>query len=39
MINHPFLNEYNPLFENIRSEHGFKKLMERVEREWENFEF
>ena len=37
-INFPFLNEYNPFLENIRGETGFKKLMERVKHEWENFE-
>jgi len=37
-INYPFLNEYDPLLENIRGEERFKKLMERVKHEWENFE-
>jgi non-specific serine/threonine protein kinase len=37
-INYPFLNEYDPLLENIRSEPLFKKLMDRVKYEWENFE-
>jgi hypothetical protein len=37
-INYPFLNEYDPLLENIRGEERFKKLMERVKYEWENFE-
>ena len=36
-INYPFLNEYEPLLENIRGEERFKKLMERVKYEWENF--
>jgi len=36
-INYPFLNEYDPLLENIRSEERFKRLMERVKYEWENF--
>jgi tetratricopeptide (TPR) repeat protein len=36
--NYPFLNEYCPFFENIRGEERFKKLMERVKFEWENFE-
>jgi serine/threonine protein kinase len=36
-INYPFLNEYDPLLENIRSEERFKKLMERVKHEWESF--
>ena len=37
-INYPFLNEYDPLLENIRGEERFKRLMERVKYEWENFE-
>ena len=37
-INYPFLNEYDPLLENIRSEEQFKRLMERVKYERENFE-
>ncbi|MFC1528691.1 hypothetical protein ACFL5B_02150 [Candidatus Latescibacterota bacterium] len=37
-INYPFLNEYDPFLENIRGEERFKKLMERVKNEWENFE-
>jgi non-specific serine/threonine protein kinase len=37
-INFPFLNEYDPLLKNIRGEERFKKLMERVKYEWENFE-
>jgi non-specific serine/threonine protein kinase len=37
-INYPFLNEYDPFLKNIRAEPRFKKLMERVKYEWENFE-
>lgn len=37
-INYPFLNEYDPFLKNIREEPRFKKLMERVKHEWENFE-
>jgi serine/threonine protein kinase/lipoprotein NlpI len=37
-INYPFLNEHDKLLDNIRGEPRFKKLMERVKREWENFE-
>ncbi len=37
-LNYPFLNEYDPLLENIRGEPRFKKLMERVKHEWESFE-
>jgi len=38
MINYPFMNEHDPFFENIRGEERFKKLMERVKKEWEEFE-
>jgi hypothetical protein len=37
-INYPMFAEKDPFFENIRSEPRFKKLMERVKHEWENFE-
>ena len=37
-INYPFLMEYDIFLENIRGEERFKKLMERVKYEWENFE-
>jgi TolB-like protein len=37
-INYPFLEDYDPLLENIRSEGRFQKLMERAKHEWENFE-
>jgi tetratricopeptide (TPR) repeat protein len=37
-INYPLFNEYDLLLENIRGEERFKKLMERVKHEWENFE-
>ena len=37
-INYPFLSELDPFLENIRGEERFKKLMERVKYEWENFE-
>ena len=37
-INYPFLSEKEPFLENIRREPRFKKLMERVKHEWENFE-
>jgi tetratricopeptide (TPR) repeat protein len=37
-INYPFLNEYYPFLENIREELRFKKLMDRVMYEWQNFE-
>jgi TolB-like protein len=38
MINYPLLNNLDPFLKNIRSEERFKKLMERVKYEWENFE-
>ena len=37
-INYPNLNKYDPLLENIRGEERFKKLIERVKYEWENFQ-
>jgi non-specific serine/threonine protein kinase len=37
-INYPFISEYDPFLKNIRGEDRFKKLMERVKHEWENFE-
>ena len=37
-INYPLLSEIDPFLENIRGEERFKKLMERVKHEWENFE-
>lgn len=37
-FNYPFFNEYDPFLENIRGEERFKKLMERVRQEWEDFE-
>ena len=37
-VNFPFINEYDPFLKNIRGEERFKKLMERVKYEWENFE-
>jgi TolB-like protein len=38
MINYPLLSEMDPFLENIRGEPQFKKLMERVKHDWENFE-
>jgi TolB-like protein len=37
-VNYPWYNEIDPFLENIRGEKRFKKLMERVKHEWENFE-
>jgi len=37
-INYPLLSKKDPFLENIRGEERFKKLMERVKHEWENFE-
>jgi TolB-like protein/lipoprotein NlpI len=37
-MNFPFLNEYDPLLQNIRGEERFKILMKRVKQRWERFE-
>ena len=37
-INYPFLAEKDPFLESIRGEERFKKLMDRVKHEWDNFE-
>ena len=37
-INYLWLHTLLPFLENIRGEERFKKLMERVKHEWENFE-
>jgi hypothetical protein len=37
-INYPLMNKHSPFLENIRGEPRFKKMMERVKHEWENFE-
>ena len=37
-INYPYMSQHDPFLENIRGEERFKKLMERVNYEWENFE-
>jgi len=37
-INYPYLSKHDPLLVKIRDKPRFKKLMERVKREWENFE-
>jgi non-specific serine/threonine protein kinase len=37
-INYPMLAEKDPLLANLRGEERFKKLMERVKKEWEEFE-
>ncbi len=37
-INYPFISEYDPFLKDMRKEERFKKLMERVKHEWENFE-
>jgi disulfide oxidoreductase YuzD len=38
IINYPFINTYDSFLDNIRGEERFKKLMERVKKEWEEFE-
>ena len=37
-INYPFLAEKDPFLANLRGEEQFNKLMERVKKEWEEFE-
>jgi serine/threonine-protein kinase len=37
-INYPLLSERDPWLENIRGEKRFKRLIDRVKREWEEFE-
>ena len=37
-VNYPFMDEIDPFLENIRGEPKFKKLLEKVKHEWENFE-
>ncbi len=37
-FNYQFIYLHDPIIENIRGEERFKKLMERVKYEWENFE-
>jgi TolB-like protein len=38
VINYPFYAEKNPYLNSIRGEERFNKIMDRVKREWENFE-
>jgi TolB-like protein len=37
-INYPFFSQIDPFLENIRGDDRFKKLMERVKYDWEDFE-
>ncbi len=37
-LNYPLIAKKDPFLENIRGEKRFKKLMEKVKHEWENFE-
>ena len=37
-INYPMISELDPFLANIRGEERFKKLLERVKYEWENFD-
>jgi serine/threonine protein kinase len=37
-INHPFLSRLDPYLANLRGGECFQKLMERVKKEWEEFE-
>jgi len=38
IFNYPVLNELDPLLAGVRGDPRFRKLMERVKHEWENFE-
>ena len=37
-INYPFISKHDSFLDNIRGEERFRKLMERVKKEWEEFE-
>ena len=37
-INYPYIKEYDPYLENIRGEDRFRKLLEKIKSEWEQFE-
>ncbi len=37
-LNYPYLNDYDPYLGNIRGEGRFRKLMEKLKTEWEQFE-
>jgi serine/threonine protein kinase/lipoprotein NlpI len=37
-FNYPYLNDYDPYLGNIRGEGRFRKLMEKLKSEWEQFE-
>ncbi len=37
-IAYPFLNDHDTFLENIKGEERFKKLIQRVKKEWEDFE-
>ncbi|MBM3303423.1 MAG: hypothetical protein FJY85_26185 [Deltaproteobacteria bacterium] len=38
MVCTPFLSQYDPLLESLRRDQRFKTLMERVKKEWAEFE-
>ena len=38
LINCPFLSEYDPFLENLRSEKAFQELMKYVRERWESFD-
>ncbi len=38
LLNYPFLSKYDPFLANLRGEGRFKKLMDRVKKESEEFE-
>lgn len=38
LINYPLLAKYDPFLENLRSDERFQKLMEKVKKQWEDFQ-
>ena len=37
-LNYPFLSRQDPFFSRLRGDPRFEKLLQRVKREWEEFE-
>jgi TolB-like protein len=37
-INYPFISKHDPVLDNIRGDERFKKLLQRIRHEWEQFE-
>ena len=38
-FNYPFLNEYDPFLKNLRDDARFKKLIQKIKTEWDNFAY